>query len=179
MNLMPLLPDYYENNETMITLQTILEQATTDLDAQLSATIRECFLVTASVMLSRYEKIMGVEVNTSLDDQRRIERIKAKLAGRGTSTVEMIKEIAAIYSNGAVEITEDNANSRFTITFTGTLGVPQNLEALKLTIEEIKPAHLEALYEFIYNTHGDLKLFTHGQLAAYTHQELFASRLRE
>jgi uncharacterized protein YmfQ (DUF2313 family) len=172
MDLMALLPGYYDVNETMIRLQSILSAETEKLDTGLSKTVSQCFVSTASSMLSRYEKIYGLEVDISKSDTFRRERIKAKIAGAGTTTKQMIIDTAISYSNGEVEVIEDNHNSRFTIKFVGTLGIPRNLTDLKLTIEEIKPAHLAVTYEYVYNTWGNVNALTWEQAGAYTWERI-------
>lgn len=172
MDLMELLPGFYDANETMIRLQAILSAETESLDTGLSQTISECFVSTASAMLSRYEKLYGLEVDVSKTNTFRRERIKAKIAGSGTTTKQMIIDTAKSFSNGDVEVIEDNSNSRFTIKFVGTLGIPGNLADLKLTIEEIKPAHLAVTYEYVYTTYGALGHLTYGEAAAYTYEQL-------
>ena len=152
MELIKLLPDYYEKNVTMQTLQGLLSGVTDNLEQGLSDTISECFASTASNLLSRYEKLLGLEVDISKPDDFRQERIRAKISGVGTTTKEMVKNVASSYSNGEVEVIEDTAHYRFVIRFVGMLGIPGNMADLKLTIEEIKPAHLMVEYEYIYNT---------------------------
>ena len=146
MELIKLLPDYYDKNVTMQTLQTLLSEVTDDLENGLSSTISECFASTASGLLSRYEQLLGLEVDVSKPDDFRRERIRAKISGVGTTTKEMVKNVAGSYSNGEVEVIEDAANYRFVIRFVGTLGIPGNVADLNLTIEEIKPAHLAVEY---------------------------------
>lgn len=179
MRLIKLLPDYYEKNVTMNTLQDLLSDATDELDEKLSSTISECFASTASQMLSRYEQLLGLQVDISKSEAYRRERIVAKLVGSGTSTKEMIRTVAASYSNGEVEVIEDNPNYKFVIRFVGQLGVPGNMDSLKLTIEEIKPAHLAVEYEYIYNTWSDVQGLTWEQAAAYTWGEIRTVRLSE
>ena len=172
MDLIKLLPEYYEKNVTMRTLQSILSVATDNLEEGLSSTISECFVGTASVLLSRYEQLFGLEVDVCKSDMFRRERIAAKILGAGTTTKEMIVDVAGRYSNGAVEVIEDNENSRFTIKFVGTRGIPGNMADLKLTIEEIKPAHLAVTYEYVYNTWTDASKLTWAQAAEYTWEEI-------
>ena len=89
----------------------------------------------------------------------------------------MIESVSKSYSNGEVEVIEDNANSRFVIRFVGTLGIPGNMADLKLTIEEIKPAHLAVEYEYIYNTWSDISALTWQQAASYTWEKIRTVRL--
>ena len=86
MQLIKLLPDYYEKNVTMKTLQDLLSSVTDDLEVGLSNTIMECFASTASDMLTRYEQLLGLDVDVTQSDTYRRERIIAKMAGSGTST---------------------------------------------------------------------------------------------
>ena len=168
MDLMTLLPDYYDKNETMQRLQEILSAETETLDTKQDTAMTEFFISTASTLLSRYEKIYGISVDTSKTANVRRDKIKAKLIGAGTTTKQVVQEIAENYTGGSVEIIEDNANSKFTIKFTGTLGVPDNLYDINVTVEEVKPAHLEVSYEYTYNTWSNLNKLTWGQAAAHT-----------
>lgn len=172
MNLIRLLPDYYENNTTMIMLQAALSEATDQLEENLTDTVDQCFVATATRLLYRWEKILGLSTDISKPIAFRRERINAKLAGFGTATKAMIADVSRQYSNGEAEVIEDNANSTFTIRFTGTIGIPENMEDLKETIEEIKPAHLAVKYEYIYNTYKNLSALTHADLENYTHSQL-------
>lgn len=179
MELIKLLPSYYDSNETMQLLQNLFSEETDNLEASLSSTISECFVQTASALLIRYEQIFALEVNISKTDAFRRERIMAKISGAGTTTKKMIQDVSSRYSNGEVEVIEDNENSRFTVKFIGTIGVPGNMPDLKITIDEIKPAHLEVVYEYIYNVWNDLSQVTWEQASLYTWDEIRAVNMNE
>lgn len=173
MRLINLLPEtVYEKNETMKLLQDLLSVETERLEEDLSSTITECFMSTASRCLTRYEQILGLAVDVSKSDIFRRERISAKISGAGTTTKAMLIDTASRYSNGAVEVIEDAANSKITIKFVGTVGIPGNMADLKLTIEEIKPAHLVVTYEYIFNTWNVCAALTWERAAAYTWEEI-------
>ena len=173
MRLINLLPEtVYEKNETMKQLQDLLSAETERLEEDLSSTITECFMATASRCLTRYEQILGLAVDVSKSDTYRRERISAKISGAGTTTKAMLIDTASRYSNGAVEVIEDAADSKITIKFVGTVGVPGNMADLKLTIEEIKPAHLAVEYEYIFNTWDGCGALTWEQAADYTWEEI-------
>ena len=124
-----------------------------------------------------YEQLLGLEVDVSKPDDFRQERIRAKISGVGTTTKEMVKNVASSYSNGEVEVIEDAAHYRFVIRFVGILGIPGNMADLKLTIEEIKPAHLVVEYEYIYNVWSDVEMLTWEQAAARTWEEIRSNRI--
>lgn len=172
MNLIDLLPPLYDGNATMQELQGILTNKVKSMILDTGVTIDECFITTASALLSRYEKIYGLTVDVSKSDDMRREILKAKIAGIGTVTKQMLIDTAASYSNGAVEIIEKPEDYSFIVKFTGTLGIPRNMAGLMDTINEIKPAHLAFSFEYTYRTHGMLTGYTHAQLAAYTHETI-------
>lgn len=172
MNLMDMLPDYYKSNLTMEELQDILSTDMDNLATAFDKTINQCFVNTATDLLSRYEKIFGLQVDVSKSDEFRRERIRAKIRGTGTVTKQMIKDVASSYSNGEVEVIEDPANYSFKIKFVGTKGIPANMTDLTLTIQEIKPAHLAFEFEFTYNTWKDVEDMTWSEASIYTWNEL-------
>lgn len=172
MELIKLLPDYYQDNETMLTLQNVLSEETDKLDVELKVTVNQCFPQLATTLLSRWETILGIKTDGSLSDTSRQEQILAKLSGTGTTTKQMIKDVAEKFSGAEVEVIEDNANSRFYIRFVGQLGIPENMTGLKAAIEDVKPAHLEVIYEYIYNTWQDVTKMTWQKTSGYTWQTI-------
>lgn len=177
MELLSLLPDCYRDNKTMEELQSILSADINKITNGLNKTIDQCFVNTATSLLSRYEKIYGIQVDVSKSAEFRRERIRAKIRGVGTVTKQMIEAVARSYSNGEVEVIEDPANYSFKVKFVGTKGLPPNMADLTLTIEEIKPAHLAFEFEYVYRTHAELSVYTHEQLSAYTHSELWEGEM--
>lgn len=172
MNLMEHLPQYYKGNETMEELQKIVGSEIKQIAKGFKETIDQCFIDTASALLSRYEKIYDLEVDVTKNNEFRRERIKGKVRGTGTVTKQMIAQTAKSYSNGEVEVIEDNENSRFVVKFVGTKGIPANMADLTLTIEEIKPAHLSFSFEYTFNTWKDVKNLTWGEVSEITWEHL-------
>lgn len=172
MELMKLLPDYYEKNVTMETFLSIVSDVTKILEGDLTDTVGQCFVSSATEYLDRWERMLGIEEDASKTVEFRRERIHAKISGIGTTTKAMLMDVASRYSNGAVEVYEDYSHYRFTIKFVGTVGIPGNMDSLKLSIEEIKPAHLEVLYEYVYNVWADVRGLTWGQAGQRTWQDM-------
>ena len=157
MNLINLLPSIYDENDTMKKLQEILSIKTDTLASDLNKTIDQCFVDTVTDLLSRYEKIYGLTVDVTKSNKFRRERIKARAKGIGTVTKKMMEDVAASYSNGEVEVIENFEDYSFIVKFVGTRGIPANMEDLKLTIEEIKPAHLAFIFKFTYITWDEVE----------------------
>jgi hypothetical protein len=169
---MKYLPNYYKTSQVMTNITGAEESEINLFKTKLTETLNQFFIDTATWSLERWERELGIPVNNSKPDEYRRSVIKSKLRGIGTITVKLIKNVCESYSNGEVDVIEDNPNYSFTIKFVGTIGVPPNLDDLKNAIEEIKPAHLGVIYEIIYNTHNSLSSFTHDHLTLYTHQQL-------
>ena len=178
MQLIKLLPDYYADNKTMVLLQSILSGQTEYLEGRLDQTVSDCFVSTAVDTLTRLEQIMGIIPDVSKSNRYRRERIMAKIAGAGTTTASLIQSIAESYTNAQVELTEDFPRYTVTVRFTGTSGIPGNMDDIKASIEEAIPAHLQILYEYIFNTYGSVGTFTHAELAAYTHYKIRNGHLK-
>ena len=129
------------------------------------------FVDDATWGLDNWESMLGISKNT-FDYQTRRENIKAKMRSRGTTSIEVIKNICEAYSNGIVEININHSNYSFEISFISTIGVPLSFEEMDRVVNEIKPCHLAHSYKFNYNTHKDLSKYAHEELKNYTHAEL-------
>lgn len=167
-DLMKYLPDYWQENITMKELQEILGIEVANLIDNLMFSMNQMFINTATTGLARWEKILGLETDIKKPYAYRQERIKAKMMGSGTTTKQMIVNVASAFSNGEVEVVEHSEEYRFIVKFIGVKGVPGNMKDLTATIEEIKPAHLAFEYQYTYNTWGFVKSKTWGAGRAYT-----------
>ena len=171
-DLMKYLPDYWQENITMKELQGIFGKEVTTLIDSFTFAMEQLFIDTATTGLLRYEKILGLETDVKKSYAYRRERIKAKMMGSGTTTKQMIINVASAFSNGEVEVIEYPAEHRFVVKFVGIKGIPGNMKDLTLTIEEIKPAHLAFSYEYTYNTWSTMQLKTWGEVRDITWQTI-------
>lgn len=172
MDLMALLPHLYDDNQTMKSLQNMLSAEINEIANSFNETIDQCFVNTATDLLSRYEKIYGIKVDVNKPNDFRRERIIAKARGTGTVTKKMLEEVASSYSNGEVEVIENYEDYSFIVKFVGTKGLPPNMADLKLTIEEIKPAHLQYTFEYTYTTWKEIGHITWREASTYTWNQL-------
>ena len=170
MNLINKLPSFYDNDITK-PIQDSFSVEANSINDEVENTLNQFFVDSATFGLDYWEKMLGISKNNN-DIQTRRENIKAKMRSRGTTSIEVIKNICEAYSYGEVEIIVNHSNYSFEINFVGSIGVPKAFDELDKTINEIKPCHLAHSYKFNYNTHADLSKFTHEQLANYTHEEL-------
>ena len=98
------------------------------------------------------------------------EQLEARWKTAGKCDLELLKIIANSWRNGEVSVLF--ANAVIEITFISIVGIPNNIEALKRSLGEAKPAHLPINYTFAYRQHIQLEPFTHEHLKQYIHLEL-------
>lgn len=171
-NLMKLLPWYYSKNATMGELQGTVAEELGKLNYNIEDLINQLFIDTATWGLSIYEKAFGLQTNTNIPYAERREIIKAKLLGRGTTTKQMIKDTAEVFSGGEVDIIEYPAESKFVIKFVGTKGIPRNMQGFEEMLEAIKPAHLAYELKFTYSVWNHISNMTWGEASEMTWDEL-------
>lgn len=172
MKLFDYLPENYRNSAEMKAMQEAIQP---EIDALWE--MRKDFLLqldptTATWGLDYWEKALGLKVEPDkLLDFRR-SRVVAKIRGRGTTTVALIKEVGESFSNGEVDVVEIPEEDRLEIHFVGSLGVPPNMEDLESALNEILPAHLAWKFVIFYRTHDNITIYTHGELAGFTHLQI-------
>lgn len=152
-NLSEYLPGIYDSNKTMLSIQDTNSIELTNLFSYIDDASNELYLLSAEERgLTLFENLLSIKRDLTLSFRERREVILAKLRGTGTTTKQMIKNVAESYSNGEVEVIEVNNRYIIKIKFIGTRGVPSNLEGLQRALREIIPAHLDIEYIFTYMT---------------------------
>lgn len=135
------------NHKEMAVYGKLLDQ----LQEEINHLEAELIVETASDEgLRAMEVFLEIPTDPTKPPNQRRSAIIGRLRGNSTVTRELIKSVADSYDRGTVQVTEDFDQYAFQVKFIDTLGIPSNLEDLKRAIEEIKPAHLKALYEFSY-----------------------------
>ena len=177
MSLINKLPSFYDN-DIVKPIQNALNIEADSINSSVEDTLNQFFVSSATYGLDNWEKMLGISKN-NFDIQTRRENIKAKMRSRGTTSIDVIKNICEAYSNGEVDVIVNHSDYSFVIKFVGSIGIPQAFDELDKTIENIKPCHLAHSYEFTYNAHNKLSKFTHEELSRFTHEELRSSQTLE
>lgn len=159
-DLMAYLPSYYHNSRVMSAVLEVQANEFGKLKYALYDVLRQLFVDTATWGLDLWERELGIKTEPLKNYINRRSVIKAKLRGYGTTTVEMIKRVAAAYSGGEVEVVEYPAEYRFVVKFVGTRGIPPNMQDLTRTIEQIKPAHQAFSYAYTYLVWQEAQTYT-------------------
>jgi len=152
-NLVEYLPECLRDVVEMNIIECAVSVQANEIKSAIDTMQKQKFIQTSTGFgLSYWEEEYGIPSNPTLNDKFRREIIIAKIRGTGTTTKELIKLSSQAYSGGEVEIIELPEEYRFIVKFVGTKGIPQNMDALRDTIEEIKPAHLAFEFSYTYNT---------------------------
>lgn len=172
MTLLQRYPEFLQKGAEFADIQTALEPERLALWQAEDGLCAQLCVDTATWGLHYWEEALGIPVDISKDTAFRRSRIRSKLRGVGVTTAALIRDTAASFSNGDVEVRELADQYRVEIKFVGTIGIPPNMDDLTASLREIMPAHLGWDYIILYNTHARLGRLTRGQLAAYTHNQL-------
>lgn len=137
------LPRHYQRSPQEAELQRVLEALVRRAEADQEFTLAQLFPGTASGWgLELWERAYGLSPEAGQTEAQRRAKILAKIKGTGTSTLKQLQDIAACFSPGPVEVTEQSGENRFTVCFVGTIGEIEGKESLTAIINERKPAHL-------------------------------------
>lgn len=167
------IPEYLRTSQV---ITSILDAEEAELD-QVNGTIEDILLqfyveTTAEAGLLLWEQFLGLTSYTNKPLNQRRSRIISKLRGIGTINAALIQNVAESYIYGHVDVTEHPEIYSFTVKFIDPYGVPPNLADIKAAVEEIKPAHLAAEYQFTFTAWGEVKNITWGEVNAGAWEDL-------
>jgi len=159
------LPHYYETSRIMRADAETKGQEMELLHQALEETLDQFFVRTATWGLDIWERELDIAVDPAKPIEQRRSVVESKLRGGGVFSGKMVRNVAAAYERGTVDVTFQPEEWAFTIHFVDTIGLPPNLDDLKAAIEAIKPAHMAVEYEFSYLLIRDVNgVMTLGQL---------------
>lgn len=159
MALIDLLPSNFKNSAEVVELQEAFNTQTDAIAYAKEDFFKQLDVNTATWGLTYWEKAYGIKTDITKSYSYRRSRILSKMRGQGTTTKAMIKNTAESFSNGEVDVIENNLQYTFTVKFIGARGIPPSLDDLKSAVEEIKPAHLDVVYLFTYLTWDELETY--------------------
>ena len=77
-----------------------------NLKSEIQLTENQFFVILSDKNISEHEKDLGLTPDTGADIDTRRGRVMSKLRGTGTVTKSMMKNVAASFVNGDIEIIE-------------------------------------------------------------------------
>lgn len=172
-DMIKMLPKYEKKSTVFNEILTAYDREFRNVEQRLEVAKRNIFIDTAVEALPIYERDLGIESINTLDYQQRREQIFARnRASFDQTTEETIKEVAAAYSNGEVELNTTQTVGVYEIKFVGSVGIPNNIEGLKKALDVIFPAHLGLTYNYSFNTWDSIKGNTWNDASSHTWKEM-------
>ena len=150
------MPGYYRKSKVMNDIAQSIENEFERLKAETTLIENQFFVILSDRDIKSHEEDVGLVPDTSADIETRRGRVLSKLRGTGTVTKTMMKNVAASFVNGDIEIIEYPSEYCFAVNFTSKTGVPYNIADIQAMIEEIKPAHSAVEYIFTYRLWQDI-----------------------
>lgn len=146
----------------------------------ITLTENQFFVILADENIVNHEQDVGITSDLSADIETRRGRVLSKLRGTGTVTKSMMKNVAASFVNGNIQIIEYPSEYCFAVKFTSKTGIPYNITDIQNMIEEIKPAHLAVEYIFTYRLWQDVTqtLQDWEEAGGYTWENLLCFEIR-
>lgn len=150
------LPTYYQKSKVIRELFKSIELEFKSLSEETVLTENQFFVILSDRDIAKHEQDVGLVPDTAADLETRRGRVMSKLRGTGTVTKTMMKNVAASFVNGDIEIIEYPSRYCFAVKFTSRTGIPYNIEDIKAMVEELKPVHLAVEYIFTYRLWQDV-----------------------
>lgn len=136
------LPQFLLSNPDMAELLSAEQKELENFFDYIELMRNQPTISTASIYLSRYEKMFGLGISPALSDSERIGRILAKMNTRTNSTVEAIKVVVTSISGCSTDIEEYYDQYMFMIDVLRDNSQLISVEDIKAAVEIIKPAHI-------------------------------------
>lgn len=165
-------PEFYTNSEEFVDLQQALEPEVLAIWDRCNGVLDQLSVGTATWGLKYWEQGLGLAIDETASAEDRRSKIRSILRGAGTTTIAMIKNLAASYSKGEVEVLEYPELFRIEIKFVNTVGTPENIDDLTAQLRASLPAHLEWDYIITYIMWTELNATTWDGLSAQTWDEV-------
>lgn len=167
MSLLEKFPQPLQNAPEFAKLQQALDPETVKLAQAAEDCMAQLCVSTATWGLDLWEQALGLPVDKHKDVEYRRTRLASKLRGSGVVTSDMVRDVAASFSNGEVAVSRVG-EFEISIRFWDTIGIPPNMDDLTAALRDIMPAHLKWTYVYTYNTWDVLKAHTWGELKTRT-----------
>lgn len=144
-----------------------------DIARQLNDTIADSqlFDIAKEQTLVMYERELGIATDATKPEEERRSNIEAHWKSSGKTDIQLLQGIADSWKNGTIDV--KFTEGKLIVEFVGMYGIPTDLDTLKFTLEEVKPAHLPIEYAFKYHVWREYASTTWKKVSAYTWDDVF------
>ncbi len=147
-------------------VQEIMNAIGTELDSidtSIAEIVADMFFDSCSEdMVLAYEKEAAITPQNGQAIEGRRAAIEARWKSSGKTDLEILRQVAASWKNGKVDV--DFVNNKIQITFTDSYGLPADRKGLEAALDEVKPAHLPIVYLVRYLMIADIERMTLSEL---------------
>ncbi|EQK39820.1 hypothetical protein C672_3625 [[Clostridium] bifermentans ATCC 638] len=144
------LPQVYQNSKEIESIQDSIDSERVVLENKLKDFRSQVFINSSTWSLFMWEDMLAINTDLSLSDSERRENIIAKVRGGKVCNKANLKELCKAYGGGDVEIIENFEDYSFIVKFVDEIS-PSNIKGLEKAINEMKPAHLNFSFQYLYN----------------------------
>lgn len=144
-------PEHYQQSPEMCSLQRAYGTAVTQLEADRDDLLLQLYPDTATWGLALWEHAYGIPIDHSKSLEQRRGRVKSKILGQGTSSVEMIRGVVRSFGFDDVDVIEHASRYQFELIIIDAPMEPESMDDVAEAICEIKPAHLDFWFTFQAN----------------------------
>ena len=168
MDLMQYVPKYYELNEVAVAHFDACEKELIAVNEYFRKILLQTFIKTATTGLWRWEKDFAIPIDPTKTYEERRAVVIMKIISFQTITPAIIKRVVDSMVDQNCTITQNFATYQFIVEYHKTRGIPLNQDDVLSAVLDLRPAHLEVLFDYWYNVWGDLTVMTWNDAAAYT-----------
>lgn len=166
------VPPYYDELLESSEILSAEDAEFARLNAGIDDLLLQFNVSTATWGLREWERICGIETDTTKSVSERRSNVIARFRGYGVVTIEHIKKITDSYYAGETEIIEKPSEYKIVIKFTSEFGVPAGITELQKLLREIIPSHLDIDYDFKFILYRDIVGVTYHSLTDLSYAEL-------
>lgn len=152
MNLMSMVPLSWRKSPELAEIQRVVALELKRARDARDFVLAQLRVETATVGLVGWERAVGITTDLSLSLDLRRSKVKAKLQGLGVTTPEVIQTIVERFTGGDASLEEHPSEYWFKVVVDGVLNPPEDMDAMRHSVTEVKPAHLDHEYELQYQS---------------------------
>ncbi len=150
-----MIPGYYRNSKVLLDLYAAFKQAFDKIDEDIAIEDLKLFITTTDEFELHEKDVCLSPITADIETKR--SRVLARIHGNSLLTKAELERFIMIYDKTGCTVNEDFEKYTVTVVFSGRTGQPYNFNEIQSAIEEVKPAHIKIVYEFIKNTWLDAR----------------------
>ncbi len=162
------LPPFVAEIDQVGELLAAQQPAIDELDDKTNKMLMEFFVDSITEKtIELWEDFLGFD-HPAFSLERRRERIAARLMVTVPLTVALLKETIERIGGVEVDIVELYDEFKVIVQFIGSFGVPKYLPDIKKEMEQIRPYHIEFVYEYLRAYWESYGKYTWAELSGHT-----------